>query len=158
MRTAVEIGRRGASCLLLLLGTSLASPAAAADVTVDSVVVEPSSPAPSTLCRLKVVLKNGGTQTASNFKFGVKVDGQDVTVYERHTYAVNVDPGKTDEIALYNFYSPKTPKPFDVQVTLLGAQWVQVKKEGNTTTTTPSGPVAGLPTSGSVSVKAAAGK
>jgi CARDB len=158
MRTAVEIGCRGASCLLLLLGTSLASPAGAADVTVASVVVEPANPAPSTLCRLKVALKNGGTQTASNFKFDVKVDGEDVAVYKPQTYAVNVDPGKTDEIALYNFYSPKTPKPFDVQVTLLAAQWVQVKKEGNTTTTTPAGPVAGLPTSGSVAVKAAAGK
>lgn len=158
MRIAVQIGRGGALCLPLLLGASLVSPAAAADVTVASVVVEPARPAPSTLCRLKVALKNGGSQTASNFKFDVKIGGQDVAVYKPQTYAVNIDAGKTDEIALYNFYSPQAPKPFDVQVTLLAAQWVQVKKEGNTTTTTPSGPVTGLPTSGSVTVKMAAGQ
>jgi hypothetical protein len=158
MRIAVQIGRGGAFGLPLLLGVLLVAPAGAADVTVASVVVEPASPAPSTLCRLKVALKNGGSQTASNFKFDVKVDGQDVAVYKPQTYAVNVDPGKTDEIALYNFWSPQAAKPFDVQVTLLAAQWVQVKKEGNTTTTTPAGPVAGLPTSGSVTVKMAAGK
>jgi hypothetical protein len=158
MRIAVKIGRGGVFCLPLLLGASLVSPAGAADVTVASVVVEPANPAPSTLCRLKVALKNGGSQAASNFKFDVKVDGQDVAVYKPQTYAVNVDAGKTDEIALYNFWSPQTAKPFDVQVTLLTAQWVQVKKEGNTTTTTPAGPVAGLPASGSVTVKMAAGK
>ena len=61
--------------------------------------------------------------------------------------------GTTGELALNNFYSPPEARAFEVQVTLVEAQWVEVKKEGSSSTTTPSGPVAGLPTGASLSVK-----
>jgi len=148
-----------ASCLVGLVVTiGGASAAAGADVSVDAVVVEPASPGPSTLCRLKVRLKNGGVGAISNFRFGVKIGGQDVAVYKNQSYAANIDAGKTDELALYSFYAPAAPNAFDVQVTLLEAEWVQVKKEASATTTTPTGPVAGLPVSASTSIKMSGGK
>jgi hypothetical protein len=100
-----------------------------------------------------VRVKNAGTRAVSYFTFRVNIDGEDVPLYKSQTYAVNIDPGAVGELQLYNFYSPSVAKPFTVQVALVEAQWVQVKKEGTTTTTTPAGPVAGLPASASLSVK-----
>jgi hypothetical protein len=153
-------GRRRARVagLALSFAIGLAGIAAAADVGVEAVIVAPPSPGPASICTLKVRLKNGGGQAASNFRFKVKVDGQELALYDRQTFAVNVEAGKSDELALYNFYSPASPKSFDVQVTLAEAQWVQIKKDGSNTTTTPAGPVAGLPSTASVSVKMAGGK
>jgi hypothetical protein len=139
--------------LALLVDTALAPCADAAEVSVDAIMVAPASPGPSALCKLKVRLKNGGTQTVSYFAFKVKIDGQDVPLYKMQLYVVNIDPRTAGELELYNFYSPSVPKSFDVQVTLAEAQWVQVKKEGTAITTTPSGPVAGLPTSDTLSVR-----
>jgi len=146
------------SGLALLLATASAPAAGAADVAVAAVIVEPASPGVSAICGLRVRLKNSGTGAISNFRFAVKVDGQDVTLYKTHSYAVNIDAGKTDELALYNFHSPAAAKAFDVQVTLLEAEWVQVKREGTTTTTTPTGSVTGLPVAGSLTVKMSGGK
>jgi hypothetical protein len=149
MRTIATI----ALCLAPLLAGAFASRALAADVRVDAIMVKPASPAPSALCELKVRLKNTGSRSVSYFRFNVKIDGQDVPVYKLYTYAVNIDPGAADELALHNFYSPPQAKAFEVQVTLVEAQWVDVKKDGANTTTTPSGAVAGLPTGASLSVK-----
>jgi hypothetical protein len=137
----------------LFLETALASIAGAAKVGVDAIVVEPTTPAPSAICRLKVRVKNSGAQAVSFLKFGVTIDGKDVPVYKAQSYAINIEAGTTDEIDLYNFYSPSESKTFEVKVTLVEAQWVQVKKEGKTTTTTPSGPVEGLPASSTLSLK-----
>jgi len=139
--------------LPLLLASAFVSQAYAAEVGVDAILVGPAHPGPSTLCTLKVRLKNGGTRTVSYFTFNVKINGQEVPLYKSHTYMVNIDPGTVGELELQNFYSPASPKAFTVQVTLVEAQWVQVKKEGTSTTTTPSGLVAGLPVSASLSVK-----
>jgi len=139
--------------LPLLLASAFVSRAYPAEVSVDAILVGPAHLGPSTLCTLKVRLKNGGTRTVSYFTFNVKIDGQEVPLYKSHNYMVNIDPGTVGELELQNFYSPASPKPFTVQVTLVEAQWVQVKKEGTSTTTTPSGPVAGLPASASLSVK-----
>lgn len=141
-----------------LAGSAAASRADAADVTLDAVVVEPATPAAATLCSLKVRLKNAGTQAVSDFAFSVTIDGVEVPTYKAHTYAINVDAGTTSEIALNNFWTAGTVKPFDVKVALTAAEWVQVKREGTTTTTTPAGSVAGLPASGSVTVKMSASK
>ena len=142
-----------AFCLPLLLPSAIVSQAYAAEVSVDAILVGPEHPGASTLCTLKVRLKNGGTRTVSYFTFNVKINGQEVPLYKSHTYMVNIDPGTVGELELQNFYSPASPKAFTVQVTLVEAQWVQVKKEEASTTTTPSGPVAGLPASASLSVK-----
>ena len=86
-------------------------------------------------------------------RFNVKIDGQEAPAYKLYTHVLNIEPGKTGELALNNFYSPPEARAFEVQVTLVEAQWVEVKKEGSSSTTTPSGPVAGLPTGASLSVK-----
>jgi hypothetical protein len=112
-----------------------------------------ASPGPSALCELSVRLKNGGAHAASNFIFSVRIDGQDVPLYKARAYVVNIEPGQAAELRLDNFYSPPAPKTFEVQVSLVQAQWVQVTKEGNNTTTAPTGPVAGLPATASLSVK-----
>jgi hypothetical protein len=145
-------------CTSLLLSVALVSRLQAADITVDAIVVEPASPLPLALCGLKVQVKNGGTQAVSYFRFSVKIDGQELPMYKQQTYAVDVAAGTSGELALYSFYSPPAPKPFEIQIALVEAQWVEVKKDGTRTTTTPSGPVAGLPTSATVSVKMSSGK
>ncbi|PYV85078.1 MAG: hypothetical protein DMG05_23440, partial [Acidobacteria bacterium] len=92
----------------------------------------------------------------SSFGFGVKINGQETTVYDKMVFMEAVDPGSTAEIALSNFYStePGRPLPKDgkvtVEVTLKQAQWVEIKKEDNTQVWTPLGEVKGLPFSKSV--------
>jgi len=143
----------GMLCLPLLLAGGFITQAYAADVSVDAILVGPASPSPSTLCTLKARLKNGGARTVSYFGFRVEIDGQDTPLYKMQTYVMDIDAGKTGEVELYNFYSPPAPKPFTVRVTLVEAQWVQVKRDGTSTVTTPLGPVAGLPTSYSLTVR-----
>lgn len=133
--------------------TTPASPAETSSVTVDAIVVEPASPAPSTLCKLKVRLKNRGTQAASYFTFSVTIDGQDVPTYKAHSYAIDVDAGATGDLDLNSFWSPATAKPFDIKVALTEAQTVRVTKDGNVVTTSPVAPLVGLPVSATLSVK-----
>ena len=135
------------------LAGALVSRADAADVHVDAIVIQPASPGPATLCELKVRLKNAGNRTVSYFRFNVKIDGQEAPPYKLYTHVVNIEPGATGVLALSNFYSPPEARAFEIQVILVEAQWVEVKKEGSSSTTTPSGPVAGLPTGASLSVK-----
>jgi hypothetical protein len=99
-----------------------------------------------------VRLRNAGNRSASYFRFNVKINGQDVPEYKVYLYAVNIDPGTAGEVALNNFYSPAGTKAFEVQVTLVEAQWMEVTKDRTSTTTTPTGAVAGLPIATSVSV------
>lgn len=61
--------------LPLLLAGEFVTLAHAADAGVDAILVGPASPGPSTLCTLKVRLKNGGT--VSYFMFSVKIDEHD---------------------------------------------------------------------------------
>jgi hypothetical protein len=103
--------------------------------------------------RAKSALIQFPRTTVSYFRFNVKIDGQDVPEYKQYTYVVNIDPGTSGELALNNFYSPPLAKAFEVQVTLVEAQWVAVKRDGTNTTSTPSGAVAGLPAGASLSVK-----
>jgi hypothetical protein len=154
MRSVTTIPRISiAFCLAALLASAFVAAADPADVRPDAILVTPTSPGPSALCELKVRLKNAGSRSVSYFRFNVKIDGQDVPEYKRYTYVANVEPGTTGELALNNFYSPPQAKAFEVQVTLVEAQWVEVKKDGTNTTTTPSGAVAGLPSGASLSVK-----
>ncbi|MGO9010581.1 MAG: CARDB domain-containing protein [Bryobacteraceae bacterium] len=153
MRTIAKVLKISiAACLASFLAVALVSRVDAADVRVDAIVVKPASPGPSALCELKVRLKNTGSRSASYFRFNVKINGQDVPEYKLYMYAVNIDPGTAREVALNNFYSPAGTKAFEVQVTLVEAQWVEVKKDGTSTSTTPSGAVGGLPTGTSLSV------
>jgi hypothetical protein len=153
MRTIAKVLRISpAWCLAPLLAGAFVSQVDAADVRVDAIMVKPASPGPSALCELKVRLKNTGSRSASYFRFSVKINGQDVPEYKVYMYAVNIDPGTAGEVALNNFNSPAGTKAFEVQVTLVEAQWMEVKKDGTSTTSTPSGAVAGLPIGSSLSV------
>ena len=139
-------------------------------VTVDTVIVEPSGRiggaeaiGPETLCKLRVKLRNGGTQKVSSFLFGVRINGQSVKTYDQTVYTQAIDPSATGEIELFNFYSSESsgPKPKDgnltVEVTLKEARWVEIKKDGQASVWTPLGEVKGLPSSKSVTkpIKAA---
>lgn len=133
--------------------------AAAPPVSIEAVSVTPKAPGPGVLCTLEVRLKNAGTHTATDFRFKVKVDRQDVAIYSIESYAVNVGPGASDSIALHNFWSPASAKPgFAVEVTLLEGRWADVKREGDTSTTTPVGQIEGLPVSLTQSVHMASAK
>lgn len=135
------------------------SQAASPTVTVEAVLVQPPSPPPDALCKLSVRLKNAGSQTATYFRFKVKIDGQDTAIYKDQLYAVNVEPRTSGTIELYSFWSPSAAKAsLTVEVTLVEAHWAELKHEGDTSTTTSLGPVDGLPASAALSVRMSASK
>lgn len=142
----------------LLLAASFLAPAFAQQkpekkppVTVDAVVVSPESPGADTLCKLKVVLKNGGAKAASAFGFQVKVNGKALPVYDKQRYLDAIDPGASKEIPLFNFWSSETDRPFPkdgslvVEVSLTEARYVEKRMEGEMPVWTLKDPVEGLP-------------
>jgi hypothetical protein len=154
MRSSITVPAMAATACLFFLGeTTVASRSEAADVAVEAILVEPASPTPEALCGLRVRLKNGGTRAVSNLRFKVEIDGKGVPQYDILSFALDIDAGATREVLLHNFWTSAAVKPFDLKVELVDAQWVEVKREGTTTTITPVGPVTGLPVSGSLSVK-----
>lgn len=128
-------------------------------VTVEAVTVEPSSPGPDTLCRLRVTLRNAGEKTASLLGFAVEVAGHELPIYEKELYAFPVPPGETAELRLFNFWSSETGReaPEDgrltVEVTLKEAQWVKIETVEDVETWTPLGAVPGLPSSADLTLK-----
>lgn len=150
MRTNTPVG--GLAIVSLAFFAAQARAASPA-VSIEAVSVAPQSPGPGVLCTLGVQLKNTGTHTATYFRFKVKIDGQDVAIYNVESFAVNVAPGTSETITLSGFWSPATAKAnFTVELTLLEGQWADVKHEGNTSTTTPIGAIEGLPVSATQSV------
>ena len=82
----------------------------------------------------------------------MRVGDVPIAVYRHLLYFQTVPAGATVELRLYNFWSTETsrPAPADgqlrVRVGLVGARWVDVVKDAQgTETSTPAGPVAGLP-------------
>jgi hypothetical protein len=144
--------------LLLLAGVPprAASPETKADkkalLSVESIGVTPPSPGADTLCKLRVVLKNHGEQPASAFGFQVKINGQALPVYEKQRYLDPIEPGQTKEIALFNFWSSETDRPFpkdgsvSVEVALTEARWVAKRMEGDVPVWTMKDLIPGLPT------------
>ena len=74
-------------------------------ITVESITIEPSSPAADTLCKLKVTLKNHGSEIASQLDFKVRINDQALPVYRNQIFMFPVPAGETAEIKLYNFWS-----------------------------------------------------
>src|SRR5512138_1682566 len=101
-RRVVFLGTRSVVALGAALGViaAWAAQAAPPSVTVDGVIVEPAAPKPAALCKLKVRIKNSGTSAVSYLAFGVKIDGQEVSVYKAHTFAINIPAGSTGEVDL----------------------------------------------------------
>jgi len=119
---------------------------AASALSVEAVSVSPATPGPNSLCTLNVRLKNAGSKTATNFRFKVTIDGQEVTTYRIETYAVDIAPGVSGTVALHNFWTAAAPRASStVEVSVVEASWAEVKREANASTTTPADPVGGLP-------------
>jgi hypothetical protein len=120
-------------------------------VRLTAVRVEPERPAKDTLCRLRVVLENRGDKKISQLGFKVTLNEQVVPVYGNQLFMYLVEPGATEEIPLYNFWSSESgrPVPADrklrVEVSLEEAVWMEVETEEETEIWTPAGPVEGLP-------------
>lgn len=124
---------------------------------ITNVVVEPASPGPATLCQLRVEIANRGRETASRFAFEVRVGGQALPAYEDLLVLQPIAPGESAVFRLYDFWSSETGRPFPedgklaVEVTLTEASWVRV--DGPTGARRPSGEVAGLPVSGTATLR-----
>ena len=122
-------------------------------ITVEAITVEPASPGPDTLCKLTVKLANGGDRTASQLDFKVKINDQELPVYKNQLFMFPLPAGETVEIPLYNFWSTETSRPppsdgkLGIEVTLVAAQWTEIKTEDGVEVWRPLGSVEGLPIS-----------
>ncbi|HYO14918.1 MAG TPA: CARDB domain-containing protein [Thermoanaerobaculia bacterium] len=127
-------------------------------LSVEAVKVEPSSPAPDTLCRLSITLRNAGARKASAFEIAVRINGQELPAYKSRLYLQPIEPGATGEIRLFNFWSSETGRPappdgkLAVEVTLTRAAWVEKETKDGAETWTPAGTVEGLPVSKTVTL------
>lgn len=145
----------------ILSSLPIATPLAAQDapsITIESVSVVPAAPGPDTLCKLTVRLANAGDRTASQLDFKVEINGQELPVYRNQLFMFPVPAGESVDVPLYNFWSTETSRPLppdgklDIEVTLLGAQWTEIKVEEDVEVWQPLGPVEGLPTTQSLAV------
>jgi hypothetical protein len=161
------------ACLLLLaaaLPAAWAGRAGAAEtppapaVTIEKVTVSPPQPGPDTLCQLHVTLRNAGDKPASELAFTVKVNGRELPVYEQHLFMMRLDPGKSTDLRLFNFWSSESGRPapadgkYVVEVSLDAARWYTIEQQGKEEVWTPVEPVAALPSRVAVTAgKGAAG-
>lgn len=137
--------------------------ALAPQLKIEEISVEPASPAADTLCQLRVKISNTGEQIASRLGFSVSLNGQDLGVYGNQIFMYPVNPGTTEEVSLYNFWTTETSRtmPADgklrVEVALKEAVWTQVAtetdEEGEIEVWTPIGPVEKLPTSATITLQ-----
>jgi len=142
---------------LFVLGM-LALGAAAEDKSLLRIVavdVQPANPRPDTLCKLRVRIRNSGTQSASDLSFQVTINGQRLATYVNHTFRTLLAAGKETEQPLYNFWSSETGRPYPsdgrlvLEVRLTGARWVDAR---STNAETLAGPVEPLPAPFSVTL------
>lgn len=128
-------------------------------ITIESITVEPSTPAADTLCKLGVTLRNHGAEIASQLDFKVKINGEALPVYRNQLFMFPLPAGEAAEIKLYNFWSTETSRPMPkdgklvVEVTLAAAQWTKVSMEDEVEVWAPLGEVAGLPQSKSLTLE-----
>jgi hypothetical protein len=152
------------AALALLAALLCAAPTAAQQkgepaLTLEAVRVEPPAPAPDTLCRLSVTLRNAGDRPASALELAVKLNGRELAAYEDRVFLHAVEPGASREIRLFNFWSTEAgrPAPADgrltVEVTLARAVWMQREMKDGAEVWTPAGPAEGLPSTRSVTLK-----
>lgn len=121
-------------------------------LSLEAILIEPSTPAIDTLCQLRVQVKNSAKKTISALDFGVSIGGQPLKVYEQQLFLESLEPGTMAEVHLYNFWTTETgrgaPKngKLQLEVTLREAQWVEVTtEEDGTEVWTLGDKVPGLP-------------
>jgi len=130
----------------------------------EAILVEPSEPAPDTLCTLKVRIRNNGTQKASQFGFSVALNGQELSVYFNQLFMYAVEPGESLEFPLYNFWTTETSRPTPppdgkllVEVAIRESQWMSIEMEDEVEVWTPLGPVENLPATNTVTLQMSSG-
>lgn len=129
---------------------------AASPLVLEAIEVVPAKPAPDTLCRLRVKVRNTGTQAASRLALSVRINGKKVPGYDGLLLLQPLVPGASADVPLYNFWSTETYRPvpkgkkLSVEVELRKAEWVDLG--------TPAGDVPGLPVSRSLTVAMGRGK
>jgi hypothetical protein len=130
-------------------------------LTVEKIAVEPANPGPDTLCKLQVTLRNAGKEIASQLDFRVSINGQELAVYRNQLFMFPVEPEKTAEIKLYNFWSTETSRTMpkdgklNIEVSLVGAQWMKIETEEEVEVWKPLGPVDHLPVAGNLTLEMA---
>jgi hypothetical protein len=150
-----------AACALAAAGAADDEPPAARatlPLSLEELTIEPAAPGPATLCKLRVKVRNGGTQVASRLGFAIKINGQALPVYANQLYFQNLPPGEVSEVRLYNFWTTETTRPLPkdgkltVEVALQEASWVENTTEQGVEVSRPLGPVPGLPVAKSLTV------
>lgn len=120
-------------------------------LVLESIKVEPASPASETLCHLTVTLRNAGDRQASAMEFAVKVNGEEIRAYRQRLYLEAVAPGAQREIRLLKFWSTVAGRPLptdgkvNVEVTLHRAAWKGPEAKDGAQVWTPLGSSDGLP-------------
>lgn len=145
--------------LSLVLAFSGSAQEKAPSLTLESIRVEPASPAPESLCRLSITLRNAGDRPASALELAVKLGGRPLPAYKDRLFLKAVEPGASREIRLFNFWSsePGRPVPADgkltVEVTLARAAWMRKEMKDGAEVWTAAGPVEGLPVTKAVTLQ-----
>lgn len=128
-------------------------------LVLEAVRIEPASPAPETLCRLSVTLRNAGDRPVSALELAVKIDGRPLPAYKDRLFLKAVEPGASREVRLFNFWSsePGRPAPADgkltLEVTLARAAWMRKEVKDGAEVWTAAGAVEGLPLTKTVTVQ-----
>ena len=105
------------------------APTDRATVQLVAVDIEPKQTAPDVLHKLRVRIRNDGSDPVSDLMFQVTVNGQRLAVYLNHVFMPDLTPGKETDVQLYNFWSSETGRPFPkdgrlvVAVQLTSARW-----------------------------------
>lgn len=170
MRSLIRIARAPSRPILIvnilavawiLSSLAMPTPLAAQDapsITIDSLSVVPAAPGADTLCKLTVRLANAGDRTATQLDFKVEINGQELPVYRNQLFMFPVPAGESVDVPLYNFWSTESSRPLPpdgklvIEVTLMAAQWTEIKVEEDVEVWRPLGPVEGLPTAKSLAV------
>ena len=127
-------------------------------LTIEEIVVEPTDPGADTLCKLRVRIRNDGSEIASQLGFTVTINDQDLHVYGNQLFMYPVEPGATLEVPLYNFWTTETSRPMpadgklELSVRLDEAQWMKIETVDEVETWTPLGAVDGLPAEAAISL------
>lgn len=146
----------------LLIASSLSSQEdsqATPQLTVEKISVEPVNPGPDTLCKLRVTLKNAGKEIASQLDFRVSINGEELAVYRNQLFMFPVEPEQSAEIKLYNFWSTETSRSMpkdgklNIEVSLVGAQWMKIETEEEVEVWKPLGPVDHLPVAANLTLE-----
>jgi hypothetical protein len=123
-------------------------------IVLEALEIDPPKPARESLCKPRIRVRNNGGKAVTGFLFGVRLDGQEVSIYKNHVFLQTVAGGEVSDVELYNFWATEAGRPtprkngqLRMEVTLKEARWVEVKRDGDRTEYKPLGSVEGLPTS-----------